>query len=158
MLISHKITFQFFVIINMATSLPSVGVSHSMSVLLLHCLSNEGLTKMQNCFHMHKSIYKSLHTHTIEGQNVNSYPKTLSEILLTKTFWLTDFMKPFLPKVLDAFIVTSHFQHCPLHLLQLSSCLLLLPLNTVPQILATHPFLTNSTHLFQHFISVVCVA
>jgi len=89
MLVSHKtnkITSQFFVITSMATSLPSVGVSHSMSLLLLHCLSNEGLIKMQNCFHMHNSLYINPFTHTTEGQNVNSYPKTLSEILLTKTF------------------------------------------------------------------------
>ena len=127
-----------------------------MSLLLLHCLSNEGLIKMQNCFHMYNSLFINPFTHASEGQNVNSYRKTLSETLLTKTFWLTDFVKPFLSKVVDAFIVLSHFQHCPLHLLQLSFCLLLLPLNTLPEVLVTHPFLTKSNHLLQRFISVVC--
>jgi len=79
-------TCQFFVITNMATSLPSIGVSYSVSLLLLHCLSNEGLINMQNCFYMHNSLYINPFTHTSEGQNVNCYPKTLSETILTKTF------------------------------------------------------------------------
>jgi hypothetical protein len=122
MLISHKITSQFFVITNMAISLPSIGVSHSMSLLLLHRLSNEGLINMQNCFHMCNSLYINPFTHTSEGQNVNSYQKTLSETLLTNTFWLTDFMKPFLPKVLDAFPTLPTSCTATVLLLSTSSC------------------------------------
>jgi hypothetical protein len=91
---THKITSQFFVITNMATSLPSIGDSHSMSLLLLHCLLNEGLIKMQNCFHIHNILYINPFTHT-----------PLKVRMLTPT--QKQCLKPFLQKQSDSPILRN---------------------------------------------------